>query len=113
LVGRSQALNIRGRKLLFPYIFNAPYFVYTDNEDLLFYNGYALVSENEEELLFIKELLETDVYWYYIKYTSKLYSSGYFALAKNYVKNFSIPEFTASEKLYFMNLSRISAINKF
>lgn len=111
--GRSQALNIRGRKLLFPYISNVPYFVYTDNEDLLFYNGYALVSENEEELLFIKKLLETDVFWYYIKYTSKPYSSGYFALAKNYVKNFSIPVFTDSERSYFMNLSRKSAINKF
>ncbi|WP_424494119.1 HsdM family class I SAM-dependent methyltransferase [Salinimicrobium sp. GXAS 041] len=111
--GRTQALNINGLKLLFPYISNAPYFVYTNNQDLLFYNGYALVSENEEELLFIKKLLETDVFWYYIKYTSKPYSSGYFALAKNYVKNFSIPVFTDEEKWKFMNLNKRSAINKF
>ncbi|TDN80366.1 N-6 DNA methylase [Salegentibacter sp. 24] len=111
--GRSQALNISGFKLLFPYISNAPYFVYTNNEDLLFYNGYALVSENEAELLFIKKLLETDVFWYYIKYASKPYSGGYFALAKNYVKNFSIPEFTDRERQYFMNLCRKSTINKF
>lgn len=111
--GRSQALNISGLKLFFPYISNAPYFIYTNNEDLLFYNGYALVSENEEDLLFIKKLLETDVFWYYIKHTSKPYTNEYFALAKNYIKNFSIPEFTDREKRYFMNLTKKSAINKF
>ncbi|TXK78906.1 class I SAM-dependent DNA methyltransferase [Mesonia sp. K4-1] len=111
--GRSQALNIRGLKLLFPYISNAPYFVFTNDEDLLFYNGYALISENEEELMFIKKVLESDIFWYYIKNTSKPYSSGYFALAKNYVKNFSIPNFTIGEKTYFMNLTRKSAINRF
>src|SRR5690606_9622522 len=45
--GRNQALNIRGQKLLFPYISDNPYFVYTSNENLLFYNGYALVSDSE------------------------------------------------------------------
>jgi hypothetical protein len=111
--GRNQALNINGLKLLFPYISNFPYFVYTNNRDLLFYNGYALVSENEEELYFVKKILETDVFWYYIKYTSKPYSGGYFALAKNYVKDFSIPVFTDDEKIEFMNLSKRSTINKF
>lgn len=111
--GRSQALNILGLKLLFPYISNAPYFIFTRDKDLLFYNGYAIISKNEEELLFIKKILESDIFWYYIKYTSKPYSSGYFALAKNYIKNFTIPEFKDNEKKYLMKLSRRSAINKF
>lgn len=111
--GRNQALNIRGLKLFFPYISNNPYFVFTNDENLLFYNGYALISEYEEELRFIKKVLESDIFWYYIKNTSKPYSSGYFALAKNYVKNFSVPNFTNREKAYFMNLTRKSAINRF
>lgn len=111
--GRSQALNITGLKLLFPYISDQPYFVYTDNEDLLFYNGYAVVSDSEDDLKFIQKILKTKVFWYYIKHTSKPYSSNYYALAKNYIKNFSIPEFTASEKIYFMKLKRKSSINKF
>ncbi|MBL4662709.1 MAG: SAM-dependent DNA methyltransferase [Flavobacteriaceae bacterium] len=111
--GRSQALNITGKKLLFPYISDNPYFVYTDNEELLFYNGYALVSDSEEDLKFAQKILKTDVFWYYIKHTSKPYSSNYFALAKNYVKNFSIPDFSNSEKAYFMKLKRKSAINKY
>jgi len=111
--GRSQALNIPGLKLLFPYISDQPYFVYTDNEDLLFYNGYAVVSDSEDDLKFIQKILKTDVFWYYIKNTSKPYSSNYYALAKNYIKNFSVPEFTAPERAYFMKLKRKSSINKF
>ena len=111
--GRSQALNISGLKLLFPYISDQPYFVYTDNEDLLFYNGYAVVSDSEDDLKFIQKILKTEVFWYYIKHSSKPYSSNYYALAKNYIKNFSIPEFTVSEKAYFMKLKRKSSINKF
>lgn len=111
--GRSQALNITGLKLLFPYISNKPYFVFTNNENLLFYNGYAIVSDSEDDLKFIQKILKTDVFWYYIKHTSKPYSSNYYALAKNYIKSFSIPEFTAPEKTYFMKLKRKSTINKF
>ncbi|WP_412561410.1 class I SAM-dependent DNA methyltransferase [Winogradskyella sp. MIT101101] len=111
--GRSQALNVIGLKLLFPYMSDNPYFVYTENRDLLFYNGYALVSNSEEALKFVQKILMSDVFWYYIKHTSKPYSSNYYALAKNYIKNFSIPAFTVSEKNYFMRLKRKSSINKY
>lgn len=111
--GRSQALNVIGLKLLFPYMSDNPYFVYTDNKDLLFYNGYALVSNSEDDLKFVQKILMSDVFWYYIRHTSKPYSSNYYALAKNYIKNFCIPEFTNSEKKRFINLKRKSSINKF
>src|SRR5690606_8891671 len=111
--GRSQALNIIGQKLLFPYISDTPYFVYTNNRELLFYNGYALVSDSEEDLKFIQKVLKTDVFWYYIKRTSKPYTNNYFALAKNYIKNFSVPSFTEKEKKVFMKLKSKGAINRF
>lgn len=111
--GRSQAINIQGLKLLFPYISDTPYFVYTNNEDLLFYNGYAIVSNNEEDLLFIQKILKSDIFWYYIKKTSKPYASNYFALAKNYIKNFSIPHFTNIEKRQLMRLTSKNKINRF
>lgn len=111
--GRNQALNIQGLKLLFPYISDAPYFIYTDDLDLLFYNGYALVSNSKEDLMFIKKILKSDVFWYYIVKTSKPYSSNYFALAKNYIKNFSVPAFTTDERKYFMSLRSKRKINQF
>lgn len=111
--GRSQAINIQGLKLLFPYISDAPYFVYTNNEDLLFYNGYAIVSNSEEDLMFIQKILKSDILWYYIKNTSKPYASNYFSFAKNYIKNFSIPPFTKEERKQFMKLTSKNGINRF
>lgn len=111
--GRSQALNLVGLKLLFPYISDTPYFVFSNDNELLYYNGYALISDSEEDLKFIQKVLKTDVFWYYIKRTSKPYANGYFALAKNYIKNFSIPSFTSGEKEQFMRLKSMDFINKF
>ncbi len=111
--GRSQALYVKGKKLLFPYISDKPYFVYTDDEDLLFYNGYALVSDSEQDLLFIQKILLTRIFWYYIKHTSKPYANGYFALAKNYIKNFSLPEFTQAEKRKIMGYKNKKSLEKF
>lgn len=111
--GRSQALNLNGLKLFFPYISDKPYFVFSNDEDLLFYNGYTLISDNEEELRFIQKILTSKIFWYYIKNTSKPYSGNYFALAKNYVKNFSIPAFTNTEKRRFMLLRKESSITRF
>jgi len=111
--GRTQALNIVGKKLLFPYISDQPYFVFTNEENLLFYNGYAVVSDSEEDLKFIQKILLTDIFWYYIKYTSKPYANDYYALAKNYIKNFSIPDFTESERKKFMKLTKKASIENF
>ncbi|WP_161531937.1 Eco57I restriction-modification methylase domain-containing protein [Riemerella anatipestifer] len=111
--GRSQALNIYGLKLLFPYISDTPYFVYTDDKELLFYNGYAIVSNSENDLKFIQKILKTKVFWYYIQKTSKPYANNYFALAKNYIKNFTIPIFTQKEKQKFMKLKNEKSITNF
>ena len=111
--GRNQALNIIGQKLLFPYISDRPYFIYTDDTELLFYNGYALVSDSEEDLKFIQKILKTDIFWYYIKKTSKPYANSYYAMAKNYIKNFSIPTFSEKERKHFMKLNTNRTINKF
>lgn len=111
--GRSQALSIKGFKLLFPYISDVPYFVYTDDKELLFYNGYALVSDSKNDLMFIQKILKSDIFWYYIKRTSKPYANNYFALAKSYIKNFSIPNMTAEEKREFMEIESNENINRF
>ncbi|MEZ4884412.1 MAG: N-6 DNA methylase [Chitinophagales bacterium] len=111
--GRTQALNIQGQKLFLPYMSNRPYFVYSSEENLLFYNGYAIISDNEKDLLFIKKILLSNVFWYYVKHKSKPYTGGYFSLAKNYIKNFGIPDFTTQERTQFMRLKKESSINNF
>lgn len=96
--GRTQGMNNFGKKLLIPYISSTPTAVISLQEDLLFYCGYALYCEDIETLRILKIFLESDIFWYYIRHTSKPYSKGFMALAKNYITGFSIPELTEAEK---------------
>ncbi len=102
--GRTQALNIIGKKLLFPYLADKPYFVFTEDESLLFYNGYAIVSDSSRKLNVLRRILQSSVFWYYIKHTSKPYGGDYFALAKNYVKKFGIPQLSKTEEDVILSL---------
>jgi type I restriction-modification system DNA methylase subunit len=111
--GRSQAINDYGKKLLFPYMSSQPYFVYTNQEDLLLYAGYAIFCESERELQVLKRILESDVFWYYIKNTSKPYSGNFYALAKNYVKDFSICSLTEDEEDFLLRTNSLKERNRF
>lgn len=111
--GRTQALTDCGRKLLFPYISDFPHFVYTSQQDMLIYCGYAIYNDSETELLVLKKLLESSVFDYYIRNTSKPYSTGYYSYAKNYVKSFGVYPFTDKERELLLSLSDRSAINDF
>ena len=68
--GRWKATSDGGRRLLFPYMTDHPRFVYTDNENMLIYCGYAIFSENEEDLLVLKRILESSIFDYYMQHTS-------------------------------------------
>lgn len=111
--GRTQALNDFGKKLLFPYMAGQPYFVYSDQKELLLYAGYAVYFDSERELKVLKRILESEIFWYYIKQTSKPYSGNYFALAKNYVKDFGICELDENEKEYLLSTDSLDERNKF
>lgn len=98
--GRTQALSDRGYKLLFPYMAKSPHFIFTDNRDMLIYCGYAIFDESIEELKILKKILESKVFEFYIKNTSKPYSGDFYSYAKNYVKNFGICNLTDLEKAF-------------
>ena len=101
--GRTQGMNNFGKKLLIPYISGEPIAVLSLDEELLFYCGYALMSEKEEELKLLKCFLESDAFWYYVYHTSKPYSKGYMSFAKNYIVNFSIPLLSQNDKKYLLS----------
>ena len=111
--GRTQAISDRGRKLLFPYMSDVPHFVYTDQKDMMIYCGYAIYNESESELLFLKKVLESNVFDYYMRNTSKPYSTGYYSYAKNYVKNFGIFPFTEEQKRHLLSLQTKEEINAY
>ena len=111
--GRSQALNNRGYKLIFPYIADRPYFILCENSGMMFYNGYAIIDDSLEKLRFLQKLLNSKVFWYYIQKTSKPYGGDFYALAKNYVKTFGVAEFSDEEKIEVIMLSQKDADSLF
>lgn len=102
--GRTQAIADNGLKLLFPYMSDLPHFVYMPKKDMLIYCGYAIYNDSEKELLFLKRVLESSVFDYYMKNTSKPYSTGYYSYAKNYVKSFGIYPFSDEQKRLLLSM---------
>lgn len=96
--GRTQGMLNQGKKLLIPYMAEKGIAVKCLDEKMLFYCGYAIFCDNEEQMELLKTFIESKVFLYYITNTSKPYSKGYMALAKNYIKNFGIPELNAEQK---------------
>lgn len=111
--GRTQAIADSGKKLLFPYMSDLPHFVYTSQKDMMIYCGYAIYNESETELLFLKKVLESSVFDYYMKNTSKPYSTGYFSYAKNYVKSFGIYPFTEEQKQHILSLRTKEEVDEY
>jgi hypothetical protein len=96
--GRSQSLEKVKNKLFFPKMSDrVPSYIINSEDNLLFYNGQAIIGHTEEEMIFIKKIMESRLFWYYIKTTSKPYSSDYYSLNGNYIKNFGVCQLTESE----------------
>ncbi|MBN9285554.1 MULTISPECIES: N-6 DNA methylase [unclassified Flavobacterium] len=112
--GRNQSLEKMRNKLFFPHITpHTPNFVINTDENLLFRNGLAVVVDEEKELLFLQKLMASDIFWLYIKNSSRPYGSGYYSLSKNYIKNFGVYDFTEEQKDYIVNEKNIKKTNKF
>lgn len=101
--GRKQSMDINSNKLFFPHICERPNFIMCEERDLLFYNGIAIVSEDLRKLHIIKAVLESDLFFKYIKNTTKDYSSGYISMSRNYLKNFGVYQFNHEQANQLLN----------
>lgn len=97
--GRSQAINMPGNRLLMPYIADRPTFFLTDIEGLLYYNGFALISDDKLTLERLQKVLNTDIFWFYVKNISKPYANGYYSMGKRYIRYFGIPDLSEEQWL--------------
>ncbi len=112
--GRTQSLEKVGNKLFFPKFSNkTPSYLISNDDDLLFYNGQAIIGHSEEEMQLVKKILESRLFWYYIKTTSKPYSSDYYSLNGTYIKNFGIPDFTEDDIDFLINEPNQNIIDAF
>ena len=80
---------------------------------MLIYCGYAIYNDSEMELLFLKRVLESSVFDYYMKNTSKPYSTGYYSYAKNYVKSFGIYPFSEEQKQHILSIKSKAEIDDY
>lgn len=112
--GRTQSLQPIKNKLFLPKITNSsPCSIISSDEDLMFYNGIAIVGCSYRELSFIQKIIESRLFWYYISTTSKPYSSGYFSLNGNYINNFGVYPFSDDEIDYIISEKDYANLNNF
>lgn len=112
--GRTQSLERVSNKLFFPkFSDRVPNYLISNDDDLLFYNGQAIVGHTEEEMQLIKKIMESRLFWYYIKTTSKPYSSAYYSLNGTYIKNFGIPDFSVDDIEFLINEPNQNIIDAF
>ena len=57
--------------------------------------------------------MESRLFWYYIKTTSKPYSSDYYSLNGTYIKNFGIPDFSEEDIDFILNEGNQDIIDAF
>lgn len=112
--GRSQSLEKVKNKLFFPKMSDrVPSYIINSEDNLLFYNGQAVIGHTEDEMLFIKKIMESRLFWYYIKTTSKPYSSEYYSLNGNYIKNFGVCQLSNSEMDFVLNENNKNILDVF
>jgi len=112
--GRTQSLERVQNKMFFPkYSNKTPTYIISSDEDLLFYNGQAIIGHSDKEMTFIRRIMQSRLFWYYIVATSKPYSSNYYSLNGNYIRNFGIYDFTPDEVDYILNEPDEEIVNRF
>lgn len=111
--GRTQAMSDFGVRLLFPYMTDYPHFILCEDPNTLIYCGYGIFSDSIEELRCLKRILESKVFDFYIKNTSKPYSTGYYSYAKNYIKSFGVPKLSPKQKEELQRLNSQQEIDDY
>ena len=54
--------------------------------------------DDELELKFVRRMIESEPFWFFIKHTSKPYTAGFMSVAKNYIGDFPIAHVSDSLK---------------
>lgn len=109
--GRKQGLEYVGERLYTPTYSQGPKFLHHKNEHSLFSNGYA-VFPTEVDISILKRILNSRIMDYYIRNTSKEIQGDYQCYQKNFIRRFSIPEFSSKEKKELLSQPHQKQIDK-
>jgi len=112
--GRTQSLEKMKHKLFFPHLAaKVPNYLINSDENLLFYNGLALLAESKNELLVMKKIMESRLFWFYIQNSSKPYTSGYYSFSSNYIRNFGICNLDKDEIKFVIDAQDKDELDRF
>lgn len=112
--GRRQGMVKYKYQLFFPHISpKIPNYVLSEQRDLLFHNGLAILSNERESLEILKVLMSSRLFWFYVINTSKPYGSGYFSFSRNYIKSFGIYKFNDEQKEFLLSEVNKDKLDKF
>jgi methylase of polypeptide subunit release factors len=110
--GREQGLEYIGERLYTPTYSSGPKFLHDETEYSLFSNGYAVFPDTVDVEV-LNRILNSKVMDYYIRKTSKEIQGDYQCYQKNFIRKFSIPEFTTKERDELISLSSQEEIDQF
>lgn len=111
--GRTQSLQMPRYKLLVPKFANKKInCILIDDKQLMIYNGIVFISNDEYKLIFLKHILESELFWDYIVKNAKPYASGYFSLSGVDIKNFGIPILSENELISLLTIENENLLTK-
>lgn len=112
--GRTQSLERMTHKLFFPKFSDVtPSYIADHDENLMFYNGLALIGKDMMDVEIARKIMESKIFWFYIKSTSKPYANNYYSLNGNYINNFGVCELSDEEKSFLLKEERHDVLDKF
>lgn len=124
--GRTQGLNRTGVKLLTPTFSKTPRFLYDQDPNGFFTNGYGVYLRPQERTLFdcnlisipenldvMQKILNSIIMEYYVDKTSVAIEGGYPCYQKNFIERFSVPNFSETEINELRTLSTPDEINAY
>jgi tRNA1(Val) A37 N6-methylase TrmN6 len=126
--GRTQGITKKGKRILNPTFSKEPRFFPVFEEEAYYTNGYGIFfHESKQNSLFdtfhplaiednifqLQKILNSSIMDYYIKTTSVTIQGGYPCYQKNFIENFTIPDFTNKELKELSSLENKKEINNF
>ncbi len=129
--GRSQGLTKTGKKILTPTFSKYPRFLVGGDEQAMFCNGYGIYFKDEQEGIYslfdelsnpfskienshlLQKILNSYVMHYYVSKTSVAIEGGYPCYQKNFIENFTIPDFSQEELDILNSLTEPQEIDDF
>lgn len=123
MYGRSQGLSRTGSRIYTPTFSQKPRFLFDENDDGFFTNGYGMYFKSEElfanpvarleNVDVLLKIINSCVMDYYVTKTSVAIEGGYPCYQKNFIERFTIPYMTGEQIETLRNLSEKNDIDNY